>query len=421
MYLVVSGGAYGIEDAVRIAGPRLCLLLCLVVPLALSLPTALMAAELTSLMPLEGGFYFWVKEAWGPFAGFTEAYFTILYTAVDTAIYPVLFISYLTFLIPAGATEQIVLGIVMVWVAGFLNLMGVRPVGNVSAILAAIVLAPFVALVSVGLPRLIHWHLPSAAMGSGSLLAAMGGGLVIVIWNFSGWENLSVVAGEIDDPRRNYLRAIAVVLPMVTIGYLLPLAVSLSGIADTSQWRTGSFVEVGRQLGGPLLGTAIAAGGIVSAFAIFQAAMLWISRMPFVLAGERYLPVGLTRLSSKHGIPARAIIACCVVYSLLVPLGFITLVVLDVFFYMLALALEMSSLIRLRRLRPDRTGLFLIGGGRIGLLAVAAGPLVIWLATFGFAASQGGLKDLIVGIVLAAFVGPVYAFARHRYGGADTR
>jgi hypothetical protein len=88
---------------------------------------------------------------------------------------------------------------------------------------------------------------------------------------------------------------------------------------------------------------------------------------------------------------------------------------------MLALALEMSSLIRLRRLRLDRTGLFLIGGGRIGLLAVAAGPLVIWLATFGFAASQGGLKDLIVGIVLAAFVGPVYAFARHRYGGADTR
>ena len=86
MYLVVSGGAYGLEDAVRMAGPRLTLLLCIVVPLTLSLPTALMAAELTALMPVEGGFYYWVKEALGPFAGFAEAYLTILYTAVDMAI-----------------------------------------------------------------------------------------------------------------------------------------------------------------------------------------------------------------------------------------------------------------------------------------------------------------------------------------------
>ena len=100
MYLVVSGGAYGLEDAVRMAGPRLTLMLCLVVPLTLSLPTALMAAELTALMPVEGGFYFWVKEALGPFAGFAEAYLTILYTAVDMAIYPVLFAGYLSFILP---------------------------------------------------------------------------------------------------------------------------------------------------------------------------------------------------------------------------------------------------------------------------------------------------------------------------------
>ena len=61
MYLVVSGGAYGLEDAVHMAGPRLTLLLCLIVPITLSLPTALMAAELTALMPVEGGFYFWVR------------------------------------------------------------------------------------------------------------------------------------------------------------------------------------------------------------------------------------------------------------------------------------------------------------------------------------------------------------------------
>lgn len=418
MYLVVSGGAYGIEDAVRIAGPRLTLLLCLVVPLTLSLPTALMAAELTALMPIEGGFYFWVKEALGPFAGFLEAYATILYSAVDTAIYPVLFGTYLSFLIPVAIKGQIVLGILLVWVAGILNLLGVRPVGNASIILTSISLAPFIALVMAGLPHLVHWQLPAQPIVGRSFLAALGGGLTVVIWNFSGWENLSVIAAEIDQPERNYLRAIAVALPLVALGYLLPLAVSVSGASDSAQWRTGWFAEVGRQLGGPIMETAIAVGGAVSAFAIFQAAILWVSRMPFVLAGEGYLPEGLTGLESNRATPARSIIMCCVGFSLLVPLGFVTLVVLDVFFYMIALALEMRALVRLRQIYPHRMGRFVIGGGKPALCATVVAPIATWLATFGLATAQDtGKRDLIVGVLLTACVWPAYVFLRRRYGG----
>src|SRR5258708_7663902 len=229
MYLVVSGGAYGLEDAVRMAGPRLTILLCIVVPLTLSLPTALMAAELTALMPVEGGFYFWVKEALGPFAGFAEAYLTILYTAVDMAIYPVLFAGYLSFLIPLSPTAQVAVAITIVWAAGLMNLLGIRPVGFSSIVLGAILLAPFAALVIVGLPRLMHFVPPAQGLPQTGFLGALGAGLTVVIWNFGGWENLSVVAGELDDPRRNYLRAIAIALPMVVAGYVLPLAVALSG------------------------------------------------------------------------------------------------------------------------------------------------------------------------------------------------
>src|SRR5229473_6172406 len=160
IYLVVSGGAYGTEDAVRIAGPRLTLLLCVLVPLTLSLPTALMAAELNALMPVEGGFYFWVKEALGPFWGFAEAYLTLLYTAADMAIYPVLFGAYLAFLDPLGTGDQIVVGIALVWLSGLLNFLGVRPVGFASIVLAGFLVAPFFALVIFGLPELIHFKMP---------------------------------------------------------------------------------------------------------------------------------------------------------------------------------------------------------------------------------------------------------------------
>jgi amino acid transporter len=523
MYLVVSGGAYGLEDAVQLAGARLTLLLCLIVPLTLSLPTALMAAELTALMPLEGGFYYWVREALGPFAAFVEAYLTLLYTATDMAIYPVLIAAYLGFVFPLGTATQIALGIALVWLSGALNILGVRPVGNASIVLTSAILAPFAAMVSIGFPRLFHWHLPAQSLHAGGLVAALGGGLTVVIWNFSGWENLSVVAGEIENPRHTYARAIAFALPLVTIGYLLPLAVSLSGATSTANWRVGYFVEIGRGLGGPLLAIALAVGGAISAFSIFDAAMLWVSRMPYVLAREGYLPPRLARVwaapatpatsivpdsdapiatssarpatdptpgggplddtnllggspatsivassaasataptprgdepphiglgqgndrapaiprpggnsqaefgdpSVLGGSPATSIIACCAVFTILVPLGFVSLVVLDVFFYMGALMLEMWALVRLRKSHPDRAGLFVIGGGRVALIAVVVAPIITWMATFGLAisnhgsaaANNDGAAALIISIVLALGAWPAYAFLRHRYGG----
>ena len=250
MYLVVSGGPYGVEDAVRFAGPKLVILLCLIVPLTLSVPTALMAAELTALRPVEGGFYFWVKEALGPFAGFAEAYLTLLYTAVDMAIYPVLFAAYLAYLLPLGPAAQIAMGVVLVWLAGLLNLAGVRPVGDASILLSATLVLPFIIFVLVGWERIAHFQMPSAPLFGTDPLGALGAGLTVLIWNFGGWENLSVVSAEIEHPRRNYVRAIAVAIPLVVAGYLLPLLVALSGAHSTANWREGWFSQVGGELGG---------------------------------------------------------------------------------------------------------------------------------------------------------------------------
>ncbi|HYB92439.1 MAG TPA: APC family permease [Candidatus Binataceae bacterium] len=418
MYLVVSGGAYGLEDAVRLAGPRLVMLLCLVVPLTLSLPTALMAAELTALMPAEGGFYFWVKEALGPFAGFAEAYLTILYTAVDMAIYPVLFAAYFSFLVPMGPVARIATPIAIVWLSGAVNLMGVRPVGNTSMAMTGLLIAPFAALIVAGLPRLVHFQMPAEPLFGADPLGALGAGLTVVIWNFGGWENLSVVSAEIENPRRNYLRAIAIALPLIVAGYILPLAVCLSGETGGANWQEGWFSHEGYRIGGALVGGSLAIGGALMTFAVFQAAMLWVSRMPFVLAHEGYLPAQLKEIWAARATPGRSIVACSMVFTMLVPLGFVALVVLDVFFYMAALALEMAALLRLRKLRPDRAGLFAVGGGNLGLVLTAVAPLVTWLATFGLAVSAtDGKSDFIIAVLLALGVWPAYAIARRLYGG----
>jgi amino acid transporter len=372
-----------------------------------------MAAELTALLPVEGGFYFWVKEALGPFAAFVEAYLTVLYTAVDTAIYPVLFVTYCASLFPMSSAAQVGLAISAVWLCGFFNAMGVRLVGRTSILLTAGAIAPFVALVALGLPRLFHWHLPPE-VPSHNLIRRLGGALVVVIWNFCGWENLSVVSAEIDNPQQNYVRALAITLPAVTLGYLLPLAVSLQGAAPSS-WYTGAFAQQAVAIGGRLLGTAVVIGAAFSSLAMFDAAMLWVSRLPFVLARENYLPASLAAVSSRE-VPILALVICCCIFTLLIPLGFLTLVAIGVFFYMLALALEMMALIRLRRIYPERRGLFRIGGGRVAVYLVAMTPLCTWFASLGMDVSSHA-KDLIVAAGLAVSVGPVYALLRSRYGG----
>jgi amino acid transporter len=227
-----------------------------------------------------------------------------------------------------------------------------------------------------------------------------------------------VVAGEIRDPRRTYQRALAIALPMVVLGYMLPLGVALSGAHSGAKWETGWYSEIGRQLGGPALGAALALGGMVSAFSIFTAAMLWVSRMPFVLARESYLPRWLAEVWRTTATPGKSILACCVLFTMLVPLGFVTLVILDVFFYMGALVLELSALVVMRRKRPARDGLFVIGGGRAGLYLVAGLPMLTWCATFGLALTTGGIKeDFIVAVVLAATTYPAYALCRRLWGG----
>ena len=100
VFFVVCGGAYGLEPVVAAVGGGWAIALIVLAPLVWSLPIALMVAELTSAMPEDGGYYVWVRTALGDFWGVQEAWWTVCYTFIDVAIYPVLFVNYLAFFYP---------------------------------------------------------------------------------------------------------------------------------------------------------------------------------------------------------------------------------------------------------------------------------------------------------------------------------
>ena len=100
VFFTTCGGAFGLEALIGAVGPGWAVVFILVTPFVWSLPTALMVAELATLMPEEGGYYVWVREALGPAWGVQQACCTMTTAVVWLAMYPVLFVSYLAFFFP---------------------------------------------------------------------------------------------------------------------------------------------------------------------------------------------------------------------------------------------------------------------------------------------------------------------------------
>ena len=148
-FFMVSGGTYGTEDIVHGAGYGRAILILLITPLLWSLPTAFMIGELSSALPKEGGYYAWVRRAMGNFWGFQEAWLSLVASIFDMAIYPTLFVTYLTRMFPwfQEAHRGLYVGMAVVIACALLNIAGVKVVSLTSLWLFLALSAPFVAIV----------------------------------------------------------------------------------------------------------------------------------------------------------------------------------------------------------------------------------------------------------------------------------
>jgi amino acid transporter len=423
-FFTVSGGAYGIEDLVGASGPGMALLLIVLTPLIWSLPIALMATELTAAIPVEGGYYAWVKKALGPFWGFQEAWWSWLASFVDMAIYPVLFAEYLStllaqqfnfHLLEESALARWIVALLVIWVSSLLNIRGARTVGRSSILFGVFILAPFLVMSVIGL---VNWASnptpfwqPLIAPDS-NFLGAFGSGLFIVMWKYAGWDAVSTVNGEIENPQRNYLRAIGVTIVLVVLAYLLPTAAGLAAQPDLTAWTAGSFPDIAAIIGGRGLGAWVAIGALVSLVGLFNALLLSISRLPFVLAEDGYLPKAITRLHPKFGTPWAAIVVCAVIYSIFSLNAFAWLVVMDVVLYSAALMLEFIALIVFRIKLPAMKRPFRVPGGLAGVIVITLLPAAVLALAVVSQIQFEGVNALYLSIV-ALLTGPIlYPIAR---------
>jgi amino acid transporter len=380
LFFIVSGGPYGIEELVSSSGYGRAMFLLVLTPLLWALPTSLMVGELSSALPEEGGYYAWVRRALGPFWGFQEAWLSLVASVFDMALYPTLFVLYLGQWIPRAATgwPAIVIGALVVVVAVGWNLAGARAMGSAAWASGLLVLLPFAVLAALGLTH-PGTALASTAPSHSGLLT----GLLVVMWNFMGWDNGSTFVNEVERPSRTYPRALAIALSLVTLVYLLPVAAAWRAGVIPLGWSTGAWVQAGRMLGGAPLAAALVAGGMLSPLASFGSLVLSYSRLPAALARDGYLPRVFGRHSVRSGAPWVSVLACGALYVVSLGLGFERLIELDVVIYGLSLLLEFVALVVLRIREPNLPRPFRIPGGLAGVVLCAALPTALLSATIG--------------------------------------
>ncbi|MFO1019504.1 MAG: APC family permease [Planctomycetales bacterium] len=407
IFFNVCGGPYAIEGVVG-AGPGLATLLIILTPLVWSVPMALVCAELGTAIPEEGGYYAWTRRTSGPFLAFCQGWWSWLFTVVDIGTYPTMMCDYAAYFVPAlgeegnfWARRGLMVG--MVWIFVLLNLRGSKIVGDFSRIFTVLVLLPFVLLVGIGIWRGLtvgidhHPVSPFLAPGKGfSVLLA--GTLPMVLWNYLGWDSVSTIAGEMENPRRDYPRALAVAVVLIALCYGLPVLTALCffGEADGIRWDSGAWGVVGERLGGVWLGNLMSAMGIVSAIGLFSSLVLVYSRLPYVMARDGYFPKVFAK-TNRYGAPWVSLVASGCVYSLVV-IGFKDLeaiTTVDVTLFTAVMSLEFIAFLVLRRREPELERPFKVPGGWVGAIAVCALPWICAAGGLGCIIAEKGARDVV--------------------------
>ncbi len=410
IFFCVSGGPYGLEPLVGSSGVFVALLLLVLTPIVWAAPSALMTAELAAALPEEGGYYVWVKRALGPFSGFLCAWWTWVYSWVDVAIYPVLFTTYLSVLLKIFGYDLVLdghpwlkwgIGMAMIVPFTALNVLGVKLVGRTAVLFALALLAPFAVLVLVGLP---HGHLVTPT--SSEIGPALSAGLFVAMWNFLGWDSMSTVAAEVQDPQREFPKALLFAMLIVIGCYFLPVLIGGLAVSDPKAWADGSWPTIAGMVGGRWLQIGVALMALLSAAGLFMSTLLAASRLPFVLSDDRYLPSALMRIHPRFGTPWVAILVSAVFYSVLSFDSFGELLKIDVIIYSAGIVLEFVALVVLRQREPSLLRPYKIPGGLVGVWLVAIAPIaVIAFAVVGNVKEEGWRTAEIA--VAALLTGPV--------------
>jgi amino acid transporter len=222
-------------------------------------------AKCAALFNRNGGAFVYAKEAFGPFIGFEIGLMRWVVGMIAWATMAVAFVTALSTIWPPALQEPIrsILLFGMIGGLGIINILGINWIKPLNNIVTIAKLLPLLFFIFMG----IYFLFPSQLISSSALTldfneGALGAAALLIFYAFSGFENLVVVAGEMDNPKKNLPLAVMIVVAICSSIYILiqmismgVLGVNLSGsvtpIADAADviWGvTGKWLVMSAML-----------------------------------------------------------------------------------------------------------------------------------------------------------------------------
>ncbi len=402
---------------------------------ALSLIGALAYAELAAMRPRAGGEYVYIREAFGPLAGFLSGW-TSLVAGFSGAIAAaaVGFAIYLDRLVPgAGSTEALLrlpltgelavsvsprtlvaLGLIVVF--SLVHDRGLRPGRVAQQALAWLNIGTILLLIVLGFLA-DPGTAPATPAPSAASVPDLGGALValvLVMFTYSGWNAAAYVAEEVRDPGRTLPRSllggtVVVIALYVALNLLYVHVLGVDGIADAE--ATGDRVArvlwgaAGVRLFTPLILLVLASS--------VSAMVLTGPRVYYAMGQDRCLPPAFARVP-PGGVPRFSIWAQAAWSGVLVLTGgFEALLTYTGFAVVLFAGLGVATLFVLRRTRPEAHRPFRVWGYPLvpALFVAAAATMVVQAVLRAPGPSLAGLGVIALGV-------PVFLWVRRRHGGS---
>ena len=422
IFCLVAAGCYGIEEMIPECGPGLTIVMLCVLPFVWGLPFGLVASELGSVRPQEGGYYKWVQEALGEFWGFQAGWWRTISIYIDNTLYVILAGGYAASQWELGWAGEFAIKALMIIVFTYINVRGVKDVGVVSTILSILVMVAFGLVAICGF---MHWGEGTdvsfrmtayEAEGIGDWFYFIAGGISIGMWMYSGYESMSTIAGEVANPQV-IPKGTIITVPLIMAVYILPTVAGLGSMGLPDEWGTEpgtvGYADVVTTFWGPAFGILFVVVAILAQCSIYNTYIASGSRGFFSLADDYLAPPVLVKCDKKHGVPYVAVLSVGIVNLILCMLPFGFIIVLDVCLLVASYIMVYISAMILRKRIPESEYQFRIPGG-YGLLCVLC-IVPICVAIFAFLING---SDYYLGGMVGLLTGPILYFIwRRMYGG----
>ena len=389
---------------------------------------ALTYAELGAMKPQAGGEYVYVRDAYGPLAGFLYAWTWFLIAkpasiaTITTGLvrilgtFPILsFFSHACFSHPFTVNYGQLVAIGATVLVSWLNYIGVRRAGEFQFLFTLLKVAMILGIVAVGFSYSGGTWANFATEFTGAKSGAAGffAALVAALWAYDGWNDLNMVAGEIRNPQRNI--PLSLIWGVATVGalyilvnaavqYVLPAA----AVAGSERPASDAVALVLGRAGASL----VSAGMAVSMLVTLNGTIMSGARVPFAMARDGYFFKAIAQVHPRFHTPWVAIVVQCGLAIALLLLGgsfrqFFSLAIFaEWMFYMIA----GSTVFVFRRREPHADRPYRVWGYPVvpAVFVLVSAALLYYTFTDNLKSSAGGCLAILAGVPVFHF------FARRR-------